>query len=190
MATKEVVATAPLVVLLFDRTFLSGSFRAAFARRWGLYLALAATWGIIAWELLITDFHGGSTAVTRGQFTRWTYLLTEAQVLPHYLRLAIWPAGQCFDYGWPPAASLAQVFWPGLLVVALLGLTVWALVKRPVLGFFGAWFFVILAPTSSVVPILDAAVEHRMYLPLAAIAAGVVAVGYMLVERFAGLEQK
>ena len=37
-------------------------------------------------------------------------------------------------------------------------------------GFAGAWFFVILAPTSSVVPIVtEVAAEHRMYLPLAAV---------------------
>ena len=43
MATKEVMATAPLVVLLYNRTFLAGSFREAWRRRFGLYLALAAT---------------------------------------------------------------------------------------------------------------------------------------------------
>jgi hypothetical protein len=37
----------------------------------------------------------------------------------------------------------------------------------------GAWFFVILAPTSSVVPIVGSPMaEHRMYLPLAAVVAG------------------
>ena len=38
MGTKEVMVTAPVVVLLYDRTFLSGSFAAALTRRWGLYL--------------------------------------------------------------------------------------------------------------------------------------------------------
>ena len=48
MATKEVMATAPVIVLLYDRTFLAGSFREAWRRRYGLYLALAATWGVVA----------------------------------------------------------------------------------------------------------------------------------------------
>ena len=38
MATKEVMATAPVIVLLYDRTFLAGSFREAWRRRYGLYL--------------------------------------------------------------------------------------------------------------------------------------------------------
>ena len=40
--------------------------------------------------------------------------------------------------------------------------------KCPPVGFLGAWFFLTLAPTSSVVPIQDMVAERRMYLPLAA----------------------
>ena len=61
MATKEVMATAPLLVLLYDRTFLAGSFREAWRRRYGLYLALAATWGVVVALLISTGFHGGTT---------------------------------------------------------------------------------------------------------------------------------
>jgi hypothetical protein len=51
---------------------------------------------------------------------------------------------------------------------------------RAMWGFLGAWFFLNLAPTSSVVPIADAAFEHRMYLPLAAIIVGVVMMAWRL----------
>ena len=34
----------PLIVLLYDRAFVSGSFRGAWRARWGYYLALAASW--------------------------------------------------------------------------------------------------------------------------------------------------
>ena len=180
MATKEVMATAPLVVLLYDRTFLSGTFRAALRQRWGLYLALCASWGVLVWLLIGSGFHHGSTGFTVREFTWQSYLLTQPGVLVHYLRLAIWPAGLCLDYGWPPAHGLAGIAVPGLLILALLGLTCWAVVKRPAMGFLGAWFFLILAPTSSFVPIKDAAFEHRMYLPLAALAVLAVIAGWRL----------
>ena len=77
-----------------------------------------------------------------------------------------------------------QIVPAGLLIVGLLGLTVWALVKRPALGFLGASFFLILAPTSSFVPIQDAAFEHRMYLPLATLAVLAVVGGKVLCDRF------
>ncbi|MGB2987435.1 MAG: glycosyltransferase family 39 protein, partial [Phycisphaerae bacterium] len=48
MGSKAVMVTAPLVVLLYDRVFLSPSFSEAFRKRWGLYSGLAANWGILA----------------------------------------------------------------------------------------------------------------------------------------------
>ncbi len=183
MATKEVMATAPLVVLLYDRTFLSGSFRRAIAERWGLYSLLAATWGAIVWGLVSTNFHDNTTGFGNQDFKPLAYLLTQPGVLLHYLRLALWPAGLCIDYAWPAANSFNQIVWPGLAILALLVLTCWALVKRPALGFLGASCFLILAPTSSLVPIRDAAFEHRMYLPLAALTALAVLGGLELWNR-------
>jgi len=56
------------------------------------------------------------------------------------------------------------------VLLLLLGTAV-ALYRRWWTGFWGAWFFLVLAPTSSVLPIADVAFEHRMYLPLAAVVA-------------------
>ena len=55
VASKEIIATLPLLALLYDRTFASGTFRAAWAQRRGLYLALASTWLLLAgltWVLM------------------------------------------------------------------------------------------------------------------------------------------
>jgi hypothetical protein len=51
MATKEVMVTAPLLVLLYDRAFAAGGMMKAWQQRRGLYLWLAATWiplGVLA----------------------------------------------------------------------------------------------------------------------------------------------
>ena len=183
MATKEVMVTAPAIVLLYDRTFLAGSFREAWRRRHGLYLALAATWGVVAALLISTGFHGGATGFAVDKFTWWSYALTQPGVIVHYLRLAFWPASLCLDYRWPAARSIGDMLVPLIVLIGLLVLTVWALVKRPAWGFLGAWCFVILAPTSSFVPIQDIAFEHRMYLSLAALVAAVVVGGRMAFER-------
>jgi tetratricopeptide (TPR) repeat protein len=46
--------------------------------------------------------------------------------------------------------------------------------RRPI-GWLGAWFFLILAPTSSILPIsTEVAAEFRMYLPLAAVVSAIV----------------
>ena len=103
----------------------------------------------------------------------------------HYLALVFRPTGLCLDYNWPVATKLGQIL-PGAIVIGiLLAATILALALRPMWGFAGAWFFLILAPTSSFLPIKDLAFEHRMYLPLAAIAAVVVIAIYLLGERLA-----
>jgi tetratricopeptide (TPR) repeat protein len=107
------------------------------------------------------------------------YARSQPGVILHYLRLALWPNALCLDYGWPVARGASAVVWPGLLVGGLILCTAWGLWRCPPLGFAGAWFFLILAPTSSIMPIADLAVERRMYLPLAAVIALVVLGGYM-----------
>ena len=178
MVTKEVMFTAPLVVLLYDAMFLAGSLKAALKERLGLYASLAATWLSGLLLLWITNFHAGTTGMAVREFTWLTYLETQPGVILHYLQLAFWPVGLCLDYSWQPAETIGQIVVPGAIVVVLLALTVVGLVKRSPLGFLGAAFFLILAPTSSFVPIKDAAFDHRMYLPLAALTALVVLGAY------------
>ncbi|HEV2971491.1 MAG TPA: tetratricopeptide repeat protein [Pirellulales bacterium] len=182
-ATKEVVVTAPAVLLLYDRAFLSGSFRNSLAQRWGLYLALVASWGVTVWGLVSTRLHAGSVGFAVSEFTWWSYLLTQPGVLLHYLRMAVWPSGLALDYGWPRAQTFGEIVPAAALIVGMLGFTFWAVVKRPVLGFLPAAFFLILAPTSSFVPILDAAFDHRMYLALAPVVVLAVSVGYVFLDR-------
>jgi tetratricopeptide (TPR) repeat protein len=174
MATKEVMVTAPLIVLLYDRTLLSsrvaGGFSAAWRQRRNYYLALAGTWLLLTW---LVKHGGGARGVAAGfglGVSWWTYLLKQCEAIVLYLRLSVWPHPLVLDYGTGVVHSVADVWWQGIVVLALLGATVWALIRKPVAGFLGAWFFLILAPSSSVVPLVTQTMaEHRMYLPLAAI---------------------
>jgi tetratricopeptide (TPR) repeat protein len=172
MLTKEVMATAPVIVFLYDRTFVSGTFRDAWRRHKRMHLALAATWGILAWSMADVHVRGAGFHVG---VPWWAYALTECGVVVRYLGLAFWPHPLLLYREVNPAGSPAEA-WPyAIVVLALLAATGVALARRPVLGFALAWIFVILAPTSSVVPLLlQPMAEHRMYLSLAAIAALVV----------------
>jgi tetratricopeptide (TPR) repeat protein len=181
MATKEVMVTAPLIVLLYDRTFLAGSFRAALRKRWGLYAILAACWGLLAYLMMGAGNREGTAGFGAKQVVdTWTYARTELWAILHYLRLAFWPDALCLDYGWSFTKTMAEAL-PGAVAVALLAAgTLVGLRRGRKWGFLGAWFLVILAPTSSVVPIRDAVFEHRMYLPLAAVVTMVVLGAFVL----------
>lgn len=183
MAAKEVMVTAPVLVLLYDRAFLSDSFRAAFARRRGGYLGLAATWLLLA--LFMTAFPIRDRAVGwSAGITVMRYAATEAVTVLRYLGLAVWPHPLVFDYG--PAAFVGWgTAWPAavVLVGALTGICVlWR--RSPERAFPFVAVFVLLAPTSSVVPIaLQPVAESRMYLPLAAVIAFGVVGAYRLGAR-------
>ena len=187
MGSKQVMVSAPLVALLYDRSFLAGSFREALRRRWRLYVALAATWLFLAGSVrMALARHPGSAGFALPGLTPLLYAWNEMAVILHYLRLVFWPSGLCLDYGWGIASSAWQVA-PGAIVVGvLLAATLWALVRKPMWGFLGAWFFLILAPSSSFMPIKDLAFEQRMYLPLAAVVALAVVAAHLLGERLAG----
>lgn len=187
MGSKAVMVTAPLVVFLFDWTFLSRSFVEALRRRWGLYLGLGATLivlgicGVIR-GVLNLDTRAATVGFSYKGIAPLEYLATQFGVVAHYLKLSLWPDPLCLDYGWAVTRSLREIAAPGLIVVLLLALTIWGLLRRSWLGFAGAWFFLILSPTSSFIPIKDPAFEHRMYLPLAAVVVVIVAGGYAALQ--------
>ena len=194
MGSKAVMVTAPVVVLIYDRIFLvsrEGGFGELLRRRWGLYLGLVASWSVLVWCGVVRGVFDASPAEPAGvglgvaNFTPLRYALTQPGVILHYLRLCFWPHPLCLDYDWPAAAGAGTIAGPlivvGLLVLASIGALLWR--RTAALGFCGVWFFVILAPTSSVMPVMDPIFEHRMYLSLAGVIVLVVVGVYAVLAR-------
>jgi tetratricopeptide (TPR) repeat protein len=183
MGVKPVMVSAPLVILAYDRLFMSPSLKAALRRSAPLYLGLAATWLILA--LLVSRYPAQQPTAGFGMelLTPWQYARTQFGVIVHYLALSFRPWPLCLDYGWPVAWDVRDILPPALLVLALAGATIACLWRASPLAFPGVWFFLILAPTSSIMPIHDLCFEHRMYLPLAAVVALAVTGAYVLGRR-------
>jgi tetratricopeptide (TPR) repeat protein len=174
MATKEVMASAPLIVLLYDRTFVAGTFRAALRTRRSYYAGLAASWLLLAYLVIAGGGNRGGSIGFGAGIGWWEHALTQFPAMLHYLRLSLVPFPLVFEYEpvWVTAAEVA----PHILVVGLaVGGVLIALWRNSSLGLIGAWFFAILAPTSLMPAPSQFIVEHRMYLPLAAVAASLAA---------------
>ena len=168
LGSKEVAVSVPLLVLLFDRTFITGTFSKAWHERKVLYVGLLLAWIAFA---IVQLYAVKRTWAGLGEQSEtvswWLYALNQPAVILHYLRLAIWPHPLNVDYLWPVTRAVKQLLSSIFVIGSILGLTLWGLVRMPKMAFLSVFFFFILAPTSSVMPILDLAVEHRMYLPLA-----------------------
>jgi tetratricopeptide (TPR) repeat protein len=173
MATKEVMVTAPLIVLAYDRTFVAGSFRGALRLRRGFYAALASTWLILG--LLSAGLRGRGVGYGLA-YSWWGYALTECWAVGHYILLALWPYPLVLDYGTVVIGGSRDALPWACVLAVLIGMTAVAFARRSALGFCGACFFLVLAPASSVVPVaFQPMAEHRMYLPLAAVVSAGVA---------------
>ncbi len=190
-ATKEVMIAAPLLVSLYDWRFGAGTLRGAFAARARLHGGLFATLGLLALMIALAEGRSASVGFGLEGMTAWSYLKIQALALVRYVRLAFWPSPLIFDYGtnWEP--STAEWLPAGLAVLLALAASAFLLARLStgarLSGFCGAWFFLILAPTSSLLPIVtEPIVEHRMYLPLAAPIALAVVGGHGLLARAFG----
>ncbi len=185
MASKEVMVSAPLVVALYDRIFLTTGWAEVWRRRRWIYVGMGATWLVLAALMVQSAGRGGSAGFSE-HMTSWEYLRTQFGWIVHYLGLTFWPHSQGLDYGITIAHTAAEIVPYAVIVVGLAVGTLAAFRRQPWIGFLGVWFFAILAPSSSFVPLYgQTAAEHRMYLPLAAVVTFVVVGVWVLCEKAA-----
>ncbi len=180
--TKEAMVTAPIMVLLYDRFFIFDSIKQAFNKRKFLYSGLSLSWFLMIFFLIFTSTEESipSAGLTFKEGQPFTYLLNQPRVMLHYLKISFWPVSLVFDYSWPLTTNLWQLIPAlGLILVGLTGI-VRLFKKYPEISFMGIWFFVILTPTSTLIPIKDLAVEHRLYLPLLGVIAFFILGGWNL----------
>jgi Flp pilus assembly protein TadD len=137
--------------------------------------------------MLMTGMRGGTVGFGAG-ISWWAYAITQFRAIATYLRLSFWPSPLLFSYG----LTLGGPFWvltiDAVLVLGLVGASVVGVLRGSKLGFLGVWYFAILAPTSSIVPVsTELMAEHRVYLSLAAVACLVAVAGHALLGRLGGL---
>jgi len=180
MGSKEIAVTLPVVILLYDFFFLSGGDIKALSRRWPVHLLFFLTLLPLMYFMgvsLITSFISTDavqlppTSIIdpeTSSISRQEYFLTQFRVIWTYIKLLILPINQNLDYNYGLSrgllAPLTTLF--GVIgITALFGLAVFLFKRQKVISFFILWFFLILAPTSSVAVLPDVIFEHRMYLP-------------------------
>lgn len=174
MASKEVMVSAPIAVLLYERTFRVDSFRAT-GRSWPLYASLAFGWGLL---VLLSSAGIPGLSDARHRIPPWVWWITQTKILFLYLKLAVWPWPLSIHYA-PDYLRTFAAAWPWIAAAAGLGIAASALVRRrPAARFVLIVIVFVLGPTL-VVPLPKMiAAERRMYLPLAGLAALAVVAGH------------
>jgi tetratricopeptide (TPR) repeat protein len=185
---KEVIVSAPLMVFIYDRTLVAGGFLQACRRRRLFYAGLASSWILLAIHMIGTGSRAATVGVIPG-LTGPAYALSQSVAIVHYLALSFRPYPLVLNYGPMGPVTVGAAIFSAFIVLLLLAATMLALRRLPnaarpwpALALLGCWFFLILAPTSSFIPMSDSVYEHRMYLSLAA----VIGAAVLAVHRFLG----
>jgi tetratricopeptide (TPR) repeat protein len=168
LASKEHTLVLPAVLLLTDYYWNPGFSWQGARRNWRFYVPVAvlgAAGLVSVWRVL-----GGATTAGFGlkDLSWYQYLFTQCRACFVYLRLFVFPVGQTVDYDFPVSRSLTDhgaVF--GLAAIAVtLGAAVYFRRRYPLASYGWLLFGLLMAPTSSLVPLRDPIVEHRLYLPI------------------------
>jgi len=163
-STKEHAAVLPALLLLTD--FFWSGWR-GIRRNWRLYAILVAA-AAAALRMVLHVLRGNNTAGFGVEgFTWLQYFYSQCRAIWLYLRLFVLPFGQNIDHDF--AVSRTLLAHGAIIGLAALLLAVAVAIyyrKRFALASYGFLaFLLLLAPTSSFVPILDLVAERRVYLP-------------------------
>ena len=169
--SKENVAILPLFIVLYEFYFFQNFDLSPRGKRIlftliGTLLVLGAfgfaIWGKRYIDLTIEGYQDRP-------FTMLERVLTQSRIVLYYLSLLVFPhpSRLNLDYDFPisktilnPPTTLISI----LIIVGLIGYSIWTAKKRPVLSFCILWYFGNLVIESSIFP-LEMVYEHRLYLP-------------------------
>lgn len=189
---KETSVAIPFVTILIDRALLSGNWRGV-GRHWPWHLAAASSWPSVA--IMLTALGGRGSSAGLDSASPWLYLLTQSKAIWFYLSRICWPQGLVFDYGDFLSSGLAESGGWLMLTATVFAGVVYGYARYPVVFLGPLLFFVLLAPTSSVIPVKTQTIaEHRAYLAAAALIIPAVATAWLVARerlalspRFCGL---
>jgi Flp pilus assembly protein TadD len=182
MTSKEMMASAPFAVLLFERTFINGSFLKSLRRSAWLYVSFIP--GLIILFYIISEHpHARSVGFYHGVAAHQWWLV-QTKVLWLDVKLCLWPWPLSLHYGLPYPSFEQAIPWV-LLTAALCAAILWGVWRRSSAGFVGAFVMMLLLPTMIVPITTEVAAERRLYLPLTALITLVVAGGYSLLQKLA-----
>jgi tetratricopeptide (TPR) repeat protein len=168
MATKENTVVLPALLLLTDYFWNPGFSFAGIRRNWRLYGLMAAGSAIGAVKVIQVLTAASSAGFRVKDLSWYDYLFTQFRVFFIYLRLFLFPIGQTVDYDFSISHTIVEhgaIF--GLIgILALLAAAIYYRRRYPLACYGFLVFVILLAPTSSLIPIKDPIAERRVYLPM------------------------
>ena len=168
LGAKEHTITLPVLLLLTDFWWNPGFQWEGVRRNWKLYLPLAAGAVAGAAYLVPVLIHSQSAGFHLKDLTWYQYFFTQCRALFVYIGLFLLPVNQRVDWDFPTSRTiLDHGAIAGLAILLALAAAAWHFRRKYRLAAYGFFVYLLLmAPTSSILPIADAVAERRLYLSM------------------------
>ena len=180
--TKEIAIISPVILVIVDWFFVAQGDWSSFKKRLHIHIPLALLIvGLYIYFLrptFFTDILGFKklarnnignviTENPAAKITPWAFFRSQFKVILHYLWMFIWPWNISVEYDWILAKSFFSFdcIVPFITLLAVAYATLVLLVKhRAHLVAFGIiWFFIAIAPRSSIIPSPELLVDYKTY---------------------------
>lgn len=188
--SKEIAITLPALIFLYDYCFIAGNDIKKLVPRLPLYVVLLIMLAFFAAPTFtgLKETPGESAGFGVQSITPKEYLFTQFNVLIYYITLLFVPINQNLDYDFPISKGLFEIpavkdgtilnfpippaFISLMIILSIVGVALYLFTRHAqritqhgrLIAFLILWFFIILSPTSSFIPIIDVIFEHRLYL--------------------------
>jgi protein O-mannosyl-transferase len=168
--TKETSYTYPLIVILIEIMLIQPNWRINLkSKTHQLLLLLVAI--LVLFGFFIYDFDDifrpKYAYALDSTITSYTYLITQFGIILSYIKLMFLPINQMLDHGRILLSTPFQVgvIMPLFIHIGIIFAGIKLFPKYRLLSFGIFWFYITLSVESSIIPIEDLMVEHRLYLP-------------------------
>ncbi|MBL4588321.1 tetratricopeptide repeat protein [Candidatus Babeliales bacterium] len=181
--TKEIVIVAPFLIMAVDWFFLSKMEWSLFKQRIWFHVLFTAViilsllyylkpkffFDVLGLKVTMPNNRGNIlTDNAMDMIKPFHYLISEFKVILHYLWVFIWPFGMSVEYDWKLSSSFfaPDSFLPFLFLSSIGGMIGYLLKEKklPAVSFGLLWFFIAIAPRSTLIPSPELICDYKTYL--------------------------
>lgn len=180
--TKEIAFISPFLIICVDWFFVAhGSWKSFKTRLWIhalLFFVITSIYvyflkpeffmNILGLKMSAKNNIGNIiTQQPSQEIGPWIFLISQFKVILHYIWIFIWPFNISVEYDWVLVRSFFSwdCFLPFVTLIALGASIIRILLNQPTqpLCFGAFWFFICIAPRSSIIPSPELLVDYKTY---------------------------
>ena len=188
LGSKQIAATLPLFIFLYEWYFFQDLSRNWLRRRLPYFMAIVFICVLVGLVYLGPNpFEKLTRSYAQRHFTMAERLLTQFRIVIFYISLLFYPNPARLNLDHDFAISHSLIDPPTTLlclalILALIAMAVWSAKKERLLSFCILWFFGNLVIESSIIG-LELVFEHRLYLPSVFVSLAIVTLVWRYIKQ-------